>query len=671
MPYPSLTQLEQLFDQAVALPPEARPSFLDAECRGAPHLRTAVEALLETDAELARDDDFLRGPVAVARSDNHDAALPIQIEGYRILRKIGDGGMGTVYEAEQDNPRRRVAIKAIRPGMNTRELAKRFALEAQVLGRLRHPGIAQIYQAGLTENGQPFIAMEYINGTTLVDFAQQTSLDVSARIELVARVCDAVQHAHSQGIIHRDLKPGNILVDDSGQPHVLDFGVARAADIELLTTAAHTQTGQLIGTLAYMSPEQIAADPAKIDQHADVYALGVVLFELLAERLPFDVQKLPLPEAARVICEQEAPAVGSVNRLLGRDITTIAAKALEKTPEKRYCSVQALAADLRRYQAGEPIQARPISGVERLWRWSRRRRSVAASLAVVTFLIIATAIGSTVAAFRYQEIAARNAKLASAAEAAREKKAWLAIMANQAKAYEFASQSGDESYRMAERPVLHHHESPTRGSDDIGAVWVWRDRNNRPVALGTIFGWTESPGKRGVIHEMCSLSRTRFQASWNYEGETAQWRPRELPEWKPLANAPVPSLRQEKLRAQLESQAQRFTAHGFRSNKRWRLWLISAPVYEYESPELDDTLGGAVFVMCQDDSNADVIIGIEAVREDKDKPYRFEYVLGSFTDMDLHVELDKREVWGERSTDSAVPSICIACVEPILSSYQV
>ena len=190
----TLTRIEELFEHAAALPPEARGAFLDAGCQGDPSLRTAVEGLLQADAALGPDDDFLRGPVVGARPAAQDECLAI--EGYRILRKIGVGGMGSVYEAEQENPRRRVAIKLIRPGMATPETIKRFALEAQVLGRLRHPGIAQIHQAGLTASGQPFIAMEFIQGPMLVDYARQHSLDVPARIDLLAVVCDAVQHAH-------------------------------------------------------------------------------------------------------------------------------------------------------------------------------------------------------------------------------------------------------------------------------------------------------------------------------------------------------------------------------------------------------------------------------------------------------------------------------------------
>src|SRR5262249_6357007 len=208
--------------------------------------------------------------------------LPARVGHYRVVRLLGEGGMGAVYEAEQDNPRRAVALKVIRPGLVSPGLLKRFTHEAQILGRLHHPGIAQIYEAGVAEDGQPFFALELIRGATLDEYVRRHALDPAARLGLLARVCDAVQHAHEQGVIHRDLKPGNILVDEADQPKVLDFGVARATDADLLTSTGHTRTGQLVGTLSYMSPEQVAVDPAAVDARSDVYALGVILFELLA-----------------------------------------------------------------------------------------------------------------------------------------------------------------------------------------------------------------------------------------------------------------------------------------------------------------------------------------------------------------------------------------------------
>src|SRR5262249_51186605 len=250
MAEPSPEAVEALFQQVVDLVPERRDSFLDEQCAGDPDLRAAVEELLQFDAKAQGMPDFLHSPAAEVRS-----ALPLRAAGmaasfgrYRILRLHGEGGMGTVYEAEQDTPRRTVALKVIRPGLVSPEHVKRFSHEAQILARLQHPGIAQVFEAGMGDGGQPFFAMEFIRGMPLDEYAHGHGLDAAARLELLARVCDAVQHAHDRGVIHRDLKPGNILVDRSGQPKVLDFGVAHVTAADLLTTSSRTQTGQLLGT---------------------------------------------------------------------------------------------------------------------------------------------------------------------------------------------------------------------------------------------------------------------------------------------------------------------------------------------------------------------------------------------------------------------------------------
>ena len=274
---------------------------------------------------------------------------------YEVLQVIGQGGMGTVYKAEQDSPRRTVALKVVRPGFASPAIVKRFTHEAQILGRLHHPGIAQVYEAGLADDGQPYFAMEFIHGLPLDEYARRRGLDLTARVGLLARVCDAVQHAHDQGVIHRDLKPANILVEETGQPKVLDFGVARATGADLLTMTGLTQAGQLIGTPNYMSPEQVTADPAAIDHRTDVYALGVILFELAAHRLPYQLENRPLAETARLILEQDPPRLGSINPELRGDVETIVAKALEKDPARRYRSAADLAADLRHWLDHEPI----------------------------------------------------------------------------------------------------------------------------------------------------------------------------------------------------------------------------------------------------------------------------------------------------------------------------
>jgi len=225
---------------------------------------------------------------------------------YRVERLLGEGGMGAVYLAHQERPAREVALKLIRPGHTSERMLKRFEHEAEVLGRLLHPGIAQIYEAGTADLGagpQPFFAMELVRGMPLTEYAAAKGLGTRARLELMARVFDAVQHAHQKGVIHRDLKPGNIQVTEEGEPKVLDFGVARVMDSDVHASSLATDVGQLIGTIPYMSPEQVGGDPAELDTRSDVYALGVVLFELLAGRLPYSLEKKLIHEAARVIRE--------------------------------------------------------------------------------------------------------------------------------------------------------------------------------------------------------------------------------------------------------------------------------------------------------------------------------------------------------------------------------
>jgi WD40 repeat protein len=289
-----------------------------------------------------------------------------------------------------------VAVKVIRPGIASPELVKRFTREAQVLGRLHHPGIAQIYEAGVAADGQPFFAMELIRGLPLTEYARHLRLDTAARLAVAAKVCDAVQHAHEKGVIHRDLKPGNIPVDETGQPKVLDFGVARATDADLQTTTGRTEVGQLIGTLAYMSPEQMAADPRLLDRRADVYALGVILFELLAGRLPYDLQHLPLAEVARVIRDQEPSRLGSIDTHFRGDIETIVARALEKDKSRRYASAAELASDLRRYLNQEPILARPPSALYQLRKFARRNKALVGGVAGVLVALVLGMIGTTI-----------------------------------------------------------------------------------------------------------------------------------------------------------------------------------------------------------------------------------------------------------------------------------
>jgi eukaryotic-like serine/threonine-protein kinase len=265
-------QVAQAFEAALEFNTEQRSAFLAKLNSDDPSLRSEVEALPAEDAVQAKTPPSPIGSATLAGK---------HIGGYEVVRVVGEGVMGVVFEAEQEHPRRIVALKVIKPGFANPELLRRFEQESQVLALLQHPGIAQIYETGAADTGfglQPYFAMEFIHGAPLGEYAESHQLSSRQRLELMAKICDAVEHAHPRGIIHRDLKPGKILVDETGQPKILDFGVARVTDSDVQATR-QTDVGQLIGTLAYMSPEQVTADPLELDTRSDVYALGVILYD--------------------------------------------------------------------------------------------------------------------------------------------------------------------------------------------------------------------------------------------------------------------------------------------------------------------------------------------------------------------------------------------------------
>ena len=413
-----------VFDQLAGVPAEEREAVLRAACGNDQALRTEVDRFLALDDRLESDEGqagFLRSPLLrspapshlgpdgapgrpVTLSPGHLVSISpghlVKVGRYRVLGLLGEGGMGAVYEAEQDSPHRLVALKVIRPGLLSPAFLKRFAQEVEILGRLHHPGIAQIHEAGLAEDGRPFFAMEFIRGLSLDEYARRHGLSVTARVVLLARVCDAVQHAHDRGVVHRDLKPANILVEETGQPKVLDFGVARATGADLQSGPGLTRTGQMLGTPSYMSPEQVTAEPATLDHRADVYALGVILFELLAHRLPYPLENRPLAEAARLILEHDPPRLGSINPELRGDVETIVAKAIEKAPGRRYPTAADLAADLRRWLAHEPILARPASALYHLGKFARRHKAVVGGVAATVAALFLGLVGTIVFAVR-------------------------------------------------------------------------------------------------------------------------------------------------------------------------------------------------------------------------------------------------------------------------------
>ena len=319
--------------------------------------------------------------------------MPSEIGRYRILGIIASGGMGVVYEAMQESPRRRVALKVIKSGAASDMALRRFDFEAQILAKLSHPNIAQIYEAGTweSESGEvPFFAMEYIAGAQgVIDYANKRDMDLRDRLALFGKVCAAVHHGHQKGIIHRDLKPDNILVDNNGEPKIIDFGVARATDADLAVTTMQTTMGQLIGTLQYMSPEQCDANPDLIDTRSDVYALGVILFQLLSNHLPYDLRKLAIHEAVRIIKDEQPITMSTINMLLKGDIETIVIKAMEKDRERRYGSAAEFASDIHHFLNNEPIIARPLSMSYQLRLFTKKykRTCLAASACLISIVL--------------------------------------------------------------------------------------------------------------------------------------------------------------------------------------------------------------------------------------------------------------------------------------------
>jgi len=379
-------KVERLYHSALELEEIQRVAFLQQACAGDEWIELEVRSLL---AESEGTGDFLEAPaLEVAARDLARSAVPgghshpPAIGRYRIVRLLGEGGMGTVYEAEQEEPRRVVALKVIKSGFANSDRLRRFRQESQALARLQHPGIAQIYEFNTADTGfgpQPYFAMEFIRGLPLQQYADAHQLDTRQKLALMVKVCEAVHHAHQRGLIHRDLKPGNILVDDTGQPKVLDFGVARVIEADSQEGDARltmqTGLGQIVGTLAYMSPEQVLGDPLEVDTRSDVYSLGVILYELLCGQLPYEVSHRQLPEAARVICEHEPASLSSMSHNCRGDIETLVRKALEKDKTRRYASAAELASDIQHFLNHEPIMARPPSASYQLQRFTRRHRA--------------------------------------------------------------------------------------------------------------------------------------------------------------------------------------------------------------------------------------------------------------------------------------------------------
>ena len=432
-----------LFIAALQLAPTERSALFDRECPNDSALRQRIEKLLAAHAEagsaFGRQDGTIDYEDAASVSDK----AGIVISGrYKLLEEIGEGGMGTVWVAEQIQPvRRKVALKLIKAGMDSKSVLARFEAERQALAVMDHPNIAKVLDGGLTEAGRPFFVMEYVKGVPITEYCDSTKLSVTERLQLFAQVCQAVQHAHQKGIIHRDLKPSNILVapyDDKPVPKVIDFGLAKAMHQSLTERTLHTAHEAVMGTPLYMSPEQAQLNNLDVDTRSDIYSLGVLLYELLTGTTPLEKQRFKeaaWEEIRRVIREEEPPrpsvrlsssqtlsslAAGRqieparLTKLVSGELDWIVMKALDKDRNRRYETANGFAMDIQCYLNGEPVLAAPPSARYRLRKFAHKHCEALTTAAAIGLALLTGAAFST-----WQAVRATRAENEARAEAMR------------------------------------------------------------------------------------------------------------------------------------------------------------------------------------------------------------------------------------------------------------
>ncbi len=479
-----------LFSSAIEMNSAAEQSaYLDEQCGQDERLRAEVMELIAHDRQAS---GFLEPssdpPVATLEIPSNETPghemLAQMIGGYKIREKLGEGGMGVVYVAEQARPvRRKVALKIIKPGMDSKEVLGRFEAERQALAMMDHPNISRVIDGGATDTGQPFFVMELVRGPPVTEYCDKNRLANRERLRLFLDVCRAIQHAHQKGIIHRDIKPSNVLVpqiDGEPVPKVIDFGVAKAVSQKLTEQTVYTKFSQLVGTPLYMSPEQAEMGVVDIDTRSDVYSLGVLLYELLTGKTPFDRETLKqagFDELRHIIREEEPPRPSAaVSTLEAQALSTVAKhrrtdarklrdgltgeldwivmQSLEKDRTQRYESVSALAADVRRYLDDEPVQACPPSAMYRLRKFGRRHRvglAIGAALSVALVLGV-VGLGGAALLIAQQRDAAQTER--AEAEMQRDRADRLRVEAErQQQAAEKQKQMAEENFRRAREAV--------------------------------------------------------------------------------------------------------------------------------------------------------------------------------------------------------------------------
>ncbi|MHC5064560.1 MAG: serine/threonine-protein kinase [Planctomycetota bacterium] len=391
------TRVREIFEQVVELAAQERTRALDAACAEDASLRAAVEELLAADAEEDSAAIESRAPIELVEAASTRLK---QVGAYKIVRLLGSGGMGTVFEATQQSPKRSVAIKILRSMLVSERARRRFEYEAETLARLHHPNIAQIYEAGTWQDpdsgeDSPFFAMEFVAGAKPLDrFAEDSGLDLAQRLELFIQICAAVQHGHQLGVLHRDLKPGNILVGNDGLPKVIDFGIARSADANQDERSMQTLPGQVMGTLAYMSPEQLSGSSKDIDLRSDVYSLGASLYELITGRPPHERGEESIAQFIQRVSETSPslPSTTQARLQISAELDWILLKALDAERDRRYASVSEFAADLERFLHDEPVTARAQTTGYLLRKFVRRHRSLVATVAAAIVLLLTSTI---------------------------------------------------------------------------------------------------------------------------------------------------------------------------------------------------------------------------------------------------------------------------------------